>query len=312
MGLTKQDLDIVSKSTKFINSHDPSKPVDVAIIDEAHLLWTQGKQSYREENQLQDILDRAKVVIVVFDKNQILSREQFMKNKDYTNLLEKVKLKKNSFYLGEQLRINAEEYTVNWIRELIDNQKINPIRKNSKYDLEIFNDVEEMYERLKAESKNEEAGISRLLATFDWEYINGKKPENKEFWKVKIGGFELPWNLQLKKSRKDRDKSWAEQEQTINEVGSTFTIQEFDLNYAGVIIGPSVSYRDGEIIFDPTKSKNKKATQKRTLKDGAKEEVSDLLLKNELNVLLTRGVNGLYIYAVDKYLREALLKAQEG
>ncbi|MBB5887144.1 DUF2075 family protein [Lactovum miscens] len=84
------------------------------------------------------------------------------------------------------------------------------------------------------------------------------------------------------------------------------------MNYAGVIIGPSVSYRDGEIIFDPSKSKNKKATQKRTLKDGSKEEVSDLLLKNELNVLLTRGVNGLYIYAVDKYLREALLKAQEG
>ena len=31
-----------------------------------------------------------------------------------------------------------------------------------------------------------------------------------------------------------------------------------------------------------------------------------MLLKNELNVLLTRGVNGLYIYAVDDQLREAL------
>ena len=30
-----------------------------------------------------------------------------------------------------------------------------------------------------------------------------------------------------------------------------------------------------------------------------------MLLKNELNVLLTRGVNGLYIYAVDDQLREA-------
>ena len=33
-----------------------------------------------------------------------------------------------------------------------------------------------------------------------------------------------------------------------------------------------------------------------------------MLLKNELNVLLTRGVNGLYIYAVDEQLREALKK----
>lgn len=37
-----------------------------------------------------------------------------------------------------------------------------------------------------------------------------------------------------------------------------------------------------------------------------------MLLKNELNVLLTRGVNGLYIYAVDDQLREALKIAAKG
>ena len=83
------------------------------------------------------------------------------------------------------------------------------------------------------------------------------------------------------------------------------------MNYAGVIIGPSVKYRDGKIIFDRTASKNKKATQQRTLKDG-KRYLSDTLLKNELNVLLTRGVNGLYLYAVDEALQEKLMEAQNG
>ena len=32
------------------------------------------------------------------------------------------------------------------------------------------------------------------------------------------------------------------------------------------------------------------------------------MLRNELNVLLSRGVNGLYIYAVDDELRAALKK----
>jgi Uncharacterized conserved protein len=51
---------------------------------------------------------------------------------------------------------------------------------------------------------------------------------------------------------------------------------------------------------------NKNATQKRDGKiDNSKE-----FLKNELNVLLTRGVNGLYIYAVDDELRKKLLKVQ--
>ncbi|MGX0191980.1 DUF2075 family protein [Staphylococcus epidermidis] len=59
-------------------------------------------------------------------------------------------------------------------------------------------------------------------------------------------------------------------------------------------------------FFDKSESANKKATQRRTLKDGSKQYFSEMLLKNELNVLLTRGVNGLYIYAVDDQLREAL------
>ncbi|MGB7366058.1 DNA/RNA helicase domain-containing protein, partial [Carnobacterium jeotgali] len=59
-------------------------------------------------------------------------------------------------------------------------------------------------------------------------------------------------------------------------------------------------------------SQNKKATRQRTLKNGKKEQFSDMLLKNELNVLLTRGVNGLYIYAVDEELQKALINAAKG
>ena len=105
---------------------------------------------------------------------------------------------------------------------------------------------------------------------------------------------------------------WVEQDQSIDEIGSTYTIQGLDLNFAGVIIGPSVKYRDGEIVFDEKCSANKKATRRRTLEDGSKKHFSQMLLKNELNVLLTRGVNGLYIYAVDEQLREALKKASKG
>ena len=36
---------------------------------------------------------------------------------------------------------------------------------------------------------------------------------------------------------------------------------------------------------------------------------SEKFIRNEINVLLTRGVNGLYIYAVDEALRNALKRA---
>ncbi len=110
-------------------------------------------------------------------------------------------------------------------------------------------------------------------------------------------------------------KSWAEQPHTINEIGSTFTVQGFDLNYAGVIIGPSVQYRNGKVVFCPENSRNDKATNKRHYKDLSSNKKIALdysidNLKNELNVLLKRGVNGLYIFAVDTELEKALLEAQ--
>ena len=64
------------KPTTFINHHSADNPIDVAFVDEAHLLLTQGKQSYKGNNQLEDILNRARVTVVMFDEYQILTTEQ--------------------------------------------------------------------------------------------------------------------------------------------------------------------------------------------------------------------------------------------
>lgn len=318
LGITSKKFpDLVSKPTTFINNHTPEEKVDVVIVDEAHLLWTQGKQSYRGKNQLYDLMERAKVVVAVFDINQILSTEQYWEENELLTLEHEANLKGNFIRLENQMRINAGQSTVDWIRSMIDDKKINPILQDIKgYDLKIFKTPEELHQAIKEKAKNENSGISRITATFDWEYVDKRKPEKDDYWRVKIGNWSLPWNLQLpetkEQKRQNRSLSWAEQEQTIDEVGSTFTIQGFDLNYAGVIIGPSVKFRNGEIVFDRSFSQNKKATRQRTLKNGKKEQFSDMLLKNELNVLLTRGVNGLYIYAVDEELQKALLNAAKG
>ena len=171
-----------------------------------------------------------------------------------------------------------------------------------------------MYHAIREKDKDETLGVSRLLATFDWDFNGLHSPKNQNYWMVTVGNLSLPWNLQINKIKKGRHSknklSWIERPETIGEVGLTFTIQGFDLNYSGLIIGPSVQYRNGHIKFDPSKSKNTNATHLRTL-HGKKVPLGQKLLPNELNVLLTRGVNGMYIYAVDDELRAALLKAQK-
>ena len=44
----------------------------------------------------------------------------------------------------------------------------------------------------------------------------------------------------------------------------------------------------------------------RTLSDGSKQKFGEQLVKNEIRVLLTRGVNGLYLYVCDEALRKKL------
>ena len=66
---------------------------------------------------------------------------------------------------------------------------------------------------------------------------------------------------------------------------------------------------NGKIIFAPSESHNNKAIRNRTLSDGTKQKFGEMLIQHEVRVLMTRGVNGMYIYACDPELRVALLKA---
>ncbi|WP_316960095.1 DUF2075 domain-containing protein [Staphylococcus chromogenes] len=312
LGFNYKSGDKITKPTSFINNHSLDEKVDVVVIDEAHLLLTQGQMSYRGKNHLADIISRAKVVVTVFDKKQILSRTQIWEEDTLQQIIETSQQNDNYIRLLNQMRIHADKQTIYWIRNLVDNRAIDNIPKDSLgYEIKVFESPKSLYEEIKAKNENKDSGISRVVATFDWEFKD-KPKSNGELWTVEIDDWKLPWNLQLSVDRLEKKLSWPEQSQTINEVGSTFTIQGFDLNYVGVIIGPSVIYREGKIQFDKNKSKNNKATQNRTMADNSKQNFAEELLKNELNVLITRGINGLYLYAVDEELQNALLRASKG
>ena len=318
LGLTAKYGKVVSKPTTFINNHSEDDPVDVVFVDEAHLLLTQGKQSYHGENQLKDIIARARVTVVMFDENQILTTEQFWEAQILEHYRNQAKAAENHIELDKQLRMQADPVTMDWIDSFTKKGQLKEIPHTMDgYQIRVFDDPEMLDLEIQKKAKEKDSALSRVLATYDWEYSQKRKPDDRlrAYWEVVIGKWHKPWNRELaaELSRKEKRKisglAWAEQPQTINEVGSTFTIQGFDLNYAGVILGPSVKYRNGKIIFAPSESHNNKAIRNRTLSDGTKQKFGEMLIQHEVRVLMTRGVNGMYIYACDPELRAALLKA---
>ncbi len=278
------------------------------------------------------------------------------------------------FILENQMRMRANENVLEWIKNFVYNGCIDTLpvcrnyetkkedsnTDNKPFDFKVFDSPIKLFKAIKSKSEEKASGcdgqgLSRIVATYDWEYKSNKSNTNAVSgtwnvdlhcdsngqWHMGLGEysdassseleilekegkvFSHPWNYQLSSqnstkhshSIKESKKSWAEQFHTINEIGSTFTIQGFDLNYAGVIIGPSVQYRNGKVVFCPENSRNDKATNKRHAKDLSSNKKITLdysidNLKNELNVLLKRGVNGLYVFAVDTELEKALLEAQ--
>lgn len=139
LGLEKKGQVIINKPTSFILNTKTTEKVDVVIIDEAHLLLTQGKMSYRGEGHLKDIRERAKIVVAVFDKKQILSREQVWEFNTLDDMLTESKIQNNHIFLKNQLRINGSIETVNWIRKIIDTGNIDNIPEDKNgYEIKIF------------------------------------------------------------------------------------------------------------------------------------------------------------------------------
>ncbi len=305
---------LVYSPTSFINKYDKNNIIDVAFVDEAHLLLTQGRQSYTGKNQLQDILDRAKTTIILFDSNQILTTEQYWEYELLEKYKNKAKEEGSYIVLKEQLRIHANKQVLKWIDNFSKNSMVNNLPKETgRYEIKVFDTPKLLEQAIKEKARMKGSELSRLVATYDWKY-DEKKTNNGQMWEVVIDNWRKPWNYQLEKNfdykqkREIADMSWAEQPHTVEEIGSTFTIQGFDLNYVGLIIGPSVKFDNNQIVFSPDYSRNKKAVRRRGLSDGTYKSFAKQLLKNELRVLMTRGVNGLYIYAYDEKLREHLKK----
>jgi DUF2075 family protein len=88
-------------------------------------------------------------------------------------------------------------------------------------------------------------------------------------------------------------------------------VQGYDLNYAGVIIGPDLKLDPDsrQIVFSRADYHDKKGKQNLP-KLGVVLTDDDILryVTNVYSVLLTRGIRGTYVYVVDPLLREHLAR----
>ena len=291
--LRKKDF---QKPTPLINRLNKTDQLaDVVFIDEAHLLLTQPDRynKFNAHNQLQELIKRSRVVVLVFDTRQVLKLKSYWQASDLQPFLDRYP--HELFNLDEQFRVTGNADVVNWIDQFTQGHLL-PKPTDDQFDFRIFADGQPMYDLIR--QRDQQVQLSRMIATADFPYV-----VNHGTWYVTAGSLKLPWDkVNL------TDDPWALRPETLDEVGSIYTIQGFDLNYAGVVLGPSVGYdaATDRIVIHLDRYEDQEAFKNRD-DLGALSPLKTQIVFNSINVLMKRGRYGLYLYAVDPALRQRLL-----
>ncbi|MED2977926.1 DUF2075 domain-containing protein [Bacillus swezeyi] len=291
------------KPTPFINEKTKTgATADIVLVDEAHLLLTKedSYNNFRYQNQLDEIIKRSKITVVIFDPKQVLKIKSYWNERLLEEIINQYDAK--TVKLTDQMRMNANPKTMMWIDSFCEKKVLALPTEDSSFELKIFEDAAAFKKAI--ENKNNKDGLSRIVSTFD--YLHKK---DKKTYIVDEEGINMPWN-----STQDK-VTWAESPNSIKEVGSIYTVQGFDLNYVGVVLGPSVSYDEDKdkLVIDISKYKDTGAFISRTdLSPEKNEQIKEQIILNSINVLMKRGIHGLYIYVTDPKLRKRLLELERG
>ncbi|WP_169836023.1 DUF2075 domain-containing protein [Corynebacterium aquilae] len=180
----------------------------------------------------------------------------------------------------------------------------------TNYELAIVDDLADMLSLIK--DRNDTFDLARIVAGYAWPWERNKVKARKRRKKDpnyvmpdydwKIDGIPLRWNSTI--------EDWMGSDNAINEVGSIHTVQGYDLNYAGVIIGPDITYdpvRETVAFGGREHFADTGATRGTKNNPATDEDIFNAVL-NAYYVLATRGIRGTFFYVCDDALREHLKK----
>lgn len=288
----------IRRPTSLINNAQKNhKQYDIIFVDEAHLLYSKSEPyaHYRGQNQLTDLMNLAKVVVVVYDFDQVFQSKMYW---DQDLLYQTIGHHPHKrFDMNFQYRMVASDEQVAWMDDLAAEKPLRSFPENSDFEFKMFDTAGELFENIK--KRNKEVGMSRVVATSGFPRIDGRH-------NVEMDSFSLPWD-----EWDPQRTHWAKREGSITQVGTIYTLQGFDLNYVGMIIGPSFGYdpQTDTMTIIPEKYSHKEIFKKRKDMQFSRDEYKTFIA-NVLNVLMKRGKYGLYLTAYDDALRARLLELE--
>jgi len=295
---TKSHISNLFKGSGAYTNCEPNI-FDALIVDEAHRLNEKsGLFQNLGENQIKEIIQAAKSSIFFIDEDQRVTWKDIGEIKEIKKWANKLGATVHSMELQSQFRCNGSDGYLAWLDNVLQiKETANDTLEGIDYDFRVFGSPNKLRDTIL--NKNKINNKARLVAGYCWNWVS-KKPENKAQKDIiiKEHNFAMRWNLSTD------GNLWIRKPESVNEVGCIHTCQGLELDYIGVILGPDIVIRNGEMVVQPdqrAKTDQSLKGYKKALKEnpGSASVKAEAIVKNTYRTLMSRGQKGCYIYSTD-------------
>ena len=286
-------------------TESPPNEFDVLIVDEAHRLTEKsGLYGNRGDNQIRELVSSAKCTIFFIDDDQRVTLKDIGSKALIAEIAADEGATVEEHVLSSQFRCGGSDAYLAWLDNTLQiRETANPELDKDEVDFQVFDSPAELHDAIEAKNTRNKA---RVVAGYCWPWAS---KNNSTAYDIVLGDdYRRRWNLTA------QGGLWIISPDSVSEVGCIHTCQGLELDYVGVIIGPDLIVRNGEVRTDA----NKRARQDQTVKgykrrlgedpEKAKRD-ADRVIKNTYRTLMTRGMKGCYIYCTDPETNEYFRRA---
>ncbi|MFE9579955.1 DNA/RNA helicase domain-containing protein [Nocardia sp. NPDC006044] len=286
--------------------------VDVLICDDAHRIQRTSSNRFAprglktDRPQVDELISAARVPVFFLDENQIVRPDEVGTVDLITDHAARLGLPVIRISLDGRFRYGGSAAYEEWMLNLLGLRALGPTKwKGDKnFDVRVAASPQEMEDFLRTKINGGET--ARIAAGYCWPWNKQLRTDGSLVNDVTIGNWSKPW---AKFDRKLTDAAppaefWATDPRGFDQIGSVYTAQGFEYDWAGVILGQDIVV-DGQnltIRRDANMDRALKGTKGKPVYD----QQFDNLVRNSYKVLLTRGMRGVVIYAVDPATQEFL------
>ena len=288
-------------STIKISRDRPKNQYECLVIDEAHRLPERSKSGniLLGEDLIREIIESTKISIFFIDEKQQVDIRDYATVEKITNTAKQLCSQvydNENLRLLSQFRCSGNDEYINAVEGILYNEEVT-FENNFEYEVKIFDSIHNWHEAIK--DKIDQTPNSRMLAgdVFDW-----ISKDDSTLFDINIDGLSLQWN---------KDTTFSADESQKYRVGHIDTVQGLEFDYIGLIIGNDLIYNSltKQVETDYTKHPDNAGHFRRHGRRaplGGDLAQIDMIIRNTYNVLMKRGMKGIYIYCMDKGLNDYL------